>query len=86
MIIEIIERDDLYLSNVFLRPKKDGSYRLILNLKDLNEYIVYKKLETLDSIVKLIRPGCCMCSLDLSDAYTCTSGKRAPMIFMLPLG
>ena len=30
-----------YISTVFLRPKKDGKYRLILNLKQLNEHIEY---------------------------------------------
>ena len=60
-----------HLSNVFLRPKKNGSYRLILNLKGLNGGIEYKKfkMEMLESIVKLIRPNCYMSSLDLSDAY-----------------
>ena len=28
-----------YISNIFTRPKKDGSYRLILNLKQLNESV-----------------------------------------------
>ena len=71
VIQEWNETSDQYLSNVFLRPKKDGSYRLILNLKELNQQIEYKKfkMETLDSIIKLMRPGCFMCSLDLSDAY-----------------
>lgn len=33
--------DDEYISIVFLRPKKDGKYRVILNLKQLNENIEY---------------------------------------------
>jgi hypothetical protein len=61
----------MFMSNVFLRPKKNGTYRLILNLKELNEDIEYSKfkMETLHSIVKLMRPNCFMASLDLSDAY-----------------
>jgi hypothetical protein len=60
-----------YISNVFLRPKKDGSYRMILNLKELNEYVVYHKfkMETLESIIKLVRPNCYMSSIDLKDAF-----------------
>ena len=30
-----------YLSSIFLRQKKDDSYRMILNLKGLNRFIVY---------------------------------------------
>ena len=71
VIQEWQESSDQYLSNVFIRPKKDGSYRMILNLKELNQQIEYRKfkMETLDSIIKLMRPDCFMCSLDLSDAY-----------------
>ena len=29
-----------FISTIFTRPKKDGSHRLILNLKKLNKHIV----------------------------------------------
>ena len=29
----------VYISNIFIRPKKDGLYRLILNLKSLNQFV-----------------------------------------------
>ena len=33
-----------FISPIFVRPKSDGSYRLILNLKGLNKHIVYHHL------------------------------------------
>lgn len=60
-----------FLSNIFLRAKKDSSYRLILNLKNLNQSVTYKhfKMETLASALQLIKPNCYMVVLDLKDAY-----------------
>ena len=61
-----------FLSNVFFRPKKDGSFRMILNLKKLvNLHIEYNKfkMDTLQSILKLVTPGCYMATIDLKDAY-----------------
>ncbi len=59
------------ISPIFVRPKKDGTYRLILNLKQLNQYIEYHhfKMDTLGAAVGVVRPGCCMASVDLKDAY-----------------
>jgi len=41
----VIERSEHeageFISTVFLRPKKNGTFRLILNLEELNEYVVY---------------------------------------------
>ena len=63
--------DGEYLSNIFLRPKKNGSFRLILNLKNFNCSVEYHhfKMETFDIALKLISKGCFMASIDLKDAY-----------------
>lgn len=66
-----------YISQIFLRPKKDGSYRLILNLKGLNQYVEYFhfKMDTVWSAIKLMKPHCYMASVDLKDAYYSVSVK-----------
>ena len=51
-VILPITRDKVkYVSSIFLWPKQDGSYRLILNLKNLNDYVdkLHFKMETLKS-------------------------------------
>ena len=60
-----------FLSPIFLRKKKTGGYRLILNLKNLNQYISNHrfKMESLTSAILLMTPGCYMASVDLQDAY-----------------
>ena len=59
------------VSNIFLHPKKDGSYHLILNLKQFNTNVVHHhfKMDSIQSIVKLVTPNCFMASLYLKDAY-----------------
>jgi len=60
-----------YVSNIFIRPKKNGTHRLILNLKSLNEDVDYHhfKMDTVHTCVALMTRGCFMASLDLRDAY-----------------
>jgi len=60
-----------YISNIFIRPKKNGSHRLILNLKILNQDIDYHhfKMDTIHTCIDLMTKGCFMASLDLRDAY-----------------
>ena len=59
------------ISPIFLTPKPDGSYRMILNLKQFNEYVTYHhfKMETLHTITSLMERNCFMASLDIKDAY-----------------
>ena len=63
--------DGEYISPIFIRKKKDGSLRLILNLKVLNSHIVCQhfKMDTINTILKLVKKGCFMCSVDIKDAY-----------------
>ena len=59
------------MSTIFLRPKNDGSFRMILNLKQFNEWVEYQhfKMDTLDTVTRMMKPGCSMASVDLNDAY-----------------
>lgn len=47
------------LSHIFIRPKSDGTYRLILNLSRLNDHVdkTTFKMETLKSALHMIRKG-----------------------------
>ncbi len=60
-----------FISSIFLRPKKDGKFRMILNLKNLNKVIVYEKfkMETLKQALCLVTKDCFFASIDLSQAY-----------------
>ena len=53
-----------YISTFFVHPKKDGNYRMILNLKQLNSFVEYHhfKMDTLTT-------GYYMAFVDLKDGY-----------------
>ena len=72
VIVKSAHEPDEFISNVFLREKKDGSYRIILNLKNLNQWAAYHhfKMDTIQTCnISLMKPGCYMASIDLRDAY-----------------
>lgn len=58
-------------STIFLKPNKDGTHRMILNLKKLNKFVAYHyfKMKSLKHVISMIRPNCFMASVDLKDAY-----------------
>ena len=62
---------DEFVSNIFARPKKDGSVRVILNLTKLNDYVEYQKfkMDTFMTVVKMVTPYCYMATIDLKLAY-----------------
>lgn len=63
--------DGQYVSKVFTVPKSDCSYRLILKLKDLNQFVKtsHFKIEDRKIVARLISQHCFMSTIDLKDAY-----------------
>ena len=70
-VLVVSHEPDEFLSSIFLRKKEDNTYRLIVNLKQLNEFIAYHhfKMDNLQAAIELMQPGCFMASVDLKDAY-----------------
>ena len=60
-----------YVSTIFMRTKKDGSYRMILNLKTFNEFLKFKhcKLASIEDALVVFTEGCYFGSVDLKNAY-----------------
>ena len=68
------------ISNIFVRSKKDGGYRFILNLKEFNKNVAYYhfKMDSLNTlIIKLMHKGCFMASIYIKDAYYSISIREA---------
>ena len=60
-----------FISTIFPRLKPDGTYRLILNLKQFNLFAKYThfKMDGLQEAIYLMRQDCFFTSIDLKDAY-----------------
>ena len=71
LIVKAHHEPGEFISPILVRPKKDGSHRMILNLKNLNTHVEYNhfKMDTLESAICLMTPGCYMASIDLKEAY-----------------
>ena len=60
-----------FLSPIFPVPKPEGSIRIILNLKKLNQTVQYLhfKMDNIKVVLANVTKGCFMASLDLKQAY-----------------
>ncbi len=61
----------VFFSVYFIIPKKDGGFRPILDLRDLNKtlkYLPFLMLRTSD-VLRAIEPQDCIVKVDLKDAY-----------------
>ena len=72
--IEKIPQNEInsgFYSTFFLVPKKTGSMRPVINLRPLNQYIkkAHFKMDTLSTVINLVKPEDWAISLDLKDAY-----------------
>ena len=70
VIVNTTREPNDYVSRIFTRTKKDGNYRMIINLKTFNESLKFKHctLESIKDALDLITEGCYFGSVDLKDA------------------
>lgn len=73
-VVVLVLKSQLYqgfYSHIFVEPKPSGKYRLIINLRNLNRFLEYKRLsmETIYSVRKNLVKDVFMTTLDLGDAY-----------------
>ena len=64
-------RDPRFISRAFLIPKKDGGYRLCIDLRHLNAHCIgwHTKYETMAHFLPMLKPGMWMISFDVKDAF-----------------
>lgn len=60
-----------FISSMFIVPKKDGGNRPVINLKPLNQFLVYEnfKMEGIHMLRDLLKPDDYLVKIDLKDAY-----------------
>lgn len=68
-----------FISRIFLISKSNGKKRLILNLKELNKYLITQhfKMEDRKTVTKYLTHESYLATLDLKDAYFLISVHKA---------
>lgn len=71
VIEESVEEELQFISNIFIRPKPNGKVRLILDLTELNKFLILQhfKLENFDTALQMVQENGFMSTFDLQDAY-----------------
>ena len=64
-------KKNIFWSAIFVRPKTNREFRVILNLKKLNKFIPYQhfKMDIFESAVYLVSKDSFFGSIDLRHAY-----------------
>ena len=70
-ISEVSQIEQYLISRLFLVPKKEGTYRPVIDLRELNRFIQKEhfKMEGIHLMKDLLQEGDWMVKLDLKDAY-----------------
>ena len=71
VLVKVNKDKDIFISNIFLRPKPDGKWRMIIDLSELNKFLTkhHFKMEHLEVASQMLFPGAWMASIDLQEAY-----------------
>lgn len=71
IVEEVEDLSSHYVSNIFLRPKPNGTFRMMIDLSLLNNDIEKRhfKMQHLQVAIDLLSRNCFMASIDLKDAY-----------------
>ena len=71
IVREILSPMPLHFSIMFMRPKKNGKLRPIIDLKALNDMLILEKfkMETVEVISQTVQGILWGCSIDIEDAY-----------------
>lgn len=79
-----VDMQGQFISKIFLVPKQSGGFRLVLNLKDLNEFVSTEhfKLEDHKTVIKMVTKDCFMATVDLTDAYYLISIREQDRKFL----
>ena len=66
-------------------PKKSGSWRLILNLKDLNPHLIYCKfkMSSIFSVLNMVHRHDFLASIDLTEAYNHLAVAREHWCYLM---
>ena len=71
-VLKIVQEEvDQWISNIFLRHKPNGKFRMLLDLTELNKTINYEhfKMFNLTTALDLLEQNMWMANADLIDAY-----------------